>query len=302
MKMFAWLKASRLASQSYIALPLFLGQLLAWRAHGSWSWEVFALVQAYGLFDQLYIVYANDYADRHDDPLNETATIFSGGSRVLVDEQLTPRHLLVGAWVMAGLVLATGLVIGLVWGRWLVLPLQAVGLGLLWAYSYAPIRMSYRGGGELLQMLGVAGVLPIVGWFAQAGTMTAFPWAILAFLLPMNLATAICTALPDQPSDELVSKRTLPVQIGGAPARLVTIALNVLGLTLYLFVAREALMFADQDFGVATVLFVPVLAIAGQHAAYRVATPGSRGILAFVFFGLLCNLSLVALLCVDAVV
>jgi 1,4-dihydroxy-2-naphthoate octaprenyltransferase len=300
MNVVAWLKAARLPSQSYIALPLLLGQVLAWRATGQWSWWVFALVQGFGVFDQLYIVFANDYADRHDDPDNDTATIFSGGSRVLVEGSIAPRSLLIAAIAMAALALGTGVGLAVGWGRLWVPPLQAMGLGLLWAYSYGP-RLSYRGGGELLQMLGVAIILPLVGWRAQAGDV-AFPLELFAFLLPLNLATAICTALPDEPSDRRANKRTLAVTLGGPTARGLILVLNALGLAIFAVFGLPIVAGLGVTSGLWVLLATPLLALVGQLVFAPGAKPGSKRILGFVFFGLLCNLSLTAGLIIDAVV
>lgn len=292
MKLVAWLKAARLPSQSYIALPLLLGQVMAWRATGSWSWEIFALVQAFGVFDQFYIVFANDYADRETDVHNETSTIFSGGSRVLVDGTLSPASLLRAALVMVVLSVATGATLAGVWGRVWTLPLMLVGLGLLWAYSYGPIRLSYRGGGELLQMLGVGLVLPLIGWDAQAGGIAGFPWETLAFLLPMNLATGICTALPDEPSDRASDKRSLAVLLGGATARKLIVGLNLAGMAAFGWLAHGVI--PDLDVAWWTLLVVPAVGVVGQLLSAPSAQPGSRGILVFVFCGLLTNLALTA--------
>jgi 1,4-dihydroxy-2-naphthoate octaprenyltransferase len=300
MSVFAWVRAARLPSQSYIALPLLLGQVLAWRATGQWSWWVFALVQAFGVFDQFYIVFANDYADRHDDPDNDTATIFSGGSRVLVEGSLTPSALLRAAIVMALAALGTGAALAVGWGRIWIPAIQAFGLALLWAYSYGP-RLSYRGGGELLQMAGVAVVLPVVGWLAQAGTLGGFPLELLAFLLPLNLATAVCTALPDEPSDRRADKRTLAVLLGGRRARGLVMALNLTGLIGFAAVALPALRPWLDGAGTGALLAVPAASILAQAVFYARAEPGSRAILGFVFFGLLCNLSLAAGILIAAV-
>ena len=295
----AWTQAARLTSQSYIALPLILGQVLAWRVTEMWSWPVFLIVLLFGVFDQLYIVFANDYADRETDALNETSTIFSGGSRVLVDGSIAPEALLRAAVLMAALALGMGIALVVGWGRFLVLPLMVIGLALLWAYSFGPLRMSYRGGGEFLQMLGVGLILPLIGYAAQAGDLSHFPSEVLAFLLPLNLATGLCTALPDEPSDRVSRKRTLPVLLGGAPVRGGIILLNAGGLVLFAALAAPAL--SSLSWGVGPLLALPVVSVLTQALAAATAAPGTRSMLLFVFFGLLCNLSLVALLIIALV-
>lgn len=296
MKIGAWLRAARLPSQSYIALPLLLGQLLAWRATDRWSWGVFALVQLFGLFDQLYIVFANDVADVETDRQNQTSTIFSGGSRVLVDGALKPSAMRNAALLMAGLCVAIGVALWAGFGDALTLPLILTGLALLWAYSFRPIRLSYRGGGELLQTLGVGGVLPLIGWVAQAGTLEGFPWALLGALLPMNLAIAICTALPDEPSDRASGKRTLPVLFGPTVARGAIIALHLGGLIVYWLLDVQI---AGLDAGDAPVLAVPLVSVAALLIVSPGSVAGSRRVLAFVFLGILANLAFLTGLIVD---
>lgn len=76
-KPLAWLQASRLMSQPYILLPLLFGQGLYVRQVGVWSIDLFMIGCCYSLLLQLYIVYANDYADEAVDKANTTFRIAS---------------------------------------------------------------------------------------------------------------------------------------------------------------------------------------------------------------------------------
>lgn len=228
----AWLKASRLASQSYLALPLLLGQAMAHAATGQFDPVVLVLVQLFGLFDQLYIVYANDYADRETDALNETPTIFSGGSRVLPEGLISPAALRAASILAALAALGVSAALGVFFGRWWPLPLAAAALALLWAYSYPPLKLSYRGGGELLQAVGVGVVLPLYGHTAQGAALEAFSWPVLWILLPAQLACALATTLPDVPSDRASDKRTAAVIFGPLPASGLIVVLGALCTTL----------------------------------------------------------------------
>ena len=290
-KIRAWIKASRLTSQSYIALPLMLGQLLALHLTQQWSWAVFALVQLFGIFDQLYIVYANDYADVETDMDNQTSTLFSGGSRVLVDGGLAREDLGRGALFMAICCAVIGGILSFAFGALPVLGLVLLGLGLLWAYSYPPIELSYRGGGEFLQMLGVGAVLPLIGFCAQAGALTQFPWMLLAVTLPLSLATAMCTALPDEPSDRRADKRTSTVLLGPLFARVMIFVLNVSGLLAMAFLFPAKL--ASLELPVRGLLLLPGVATLALLLFVRSAPAGSRRVVAYVILGALANLGLV---------
>ncbi len=288
----AWLQASRLPSQAYLFLPLLLGQVLAWYFTGQWSWVVFVLVQLFGLFDQLYIVYANDVADEATDRDNATPTLYSGGSRVLVEGVLAAAALLRAAWVMAGLAVASTVMIGVLAGHWLPLPLGLVGIALLWAYSFPPLKLSYRGGGEWLQTLGLGMVLPLLAFSAQAGDLRGFPWEVFAVLLPLNLATAIATALPDQPSDARADKRTLVVVHGLGPARRFILVLAAGALALHGFYAAELLLIGDV--AARWVLAVPVASLLLAAAIHLRAEPGTRTMNAFLFLVILTHLAYLA--------
>lgn len=287
----AWIQASRLPSQAYLFLPLLLGQVLAWRVTGEWSWTLFVLVQLFGVFDQLYIVYANDLADETTDRDNATATLFSGGSRVLVEGRLTRAALGRGAWATAALATACGIAVTVLIGHPLPALLAMLGIGLLWAYSFPPLRLSYRGGGEWLQTLGLAAILPLFAYTAQAGHPAGFPWIILATLIPLNLATAVATALPDTPSDQRAGKRTLVVTHGIGPARRFILVLSAGALTLHGTLVHAALV---PGVPLWWVLGVPVSSILIAAVIHRRADPGTRMLDAFLFLVILANLAYVA--------
>ena len=92
-----------------------------------------------------------DVADEDADRANDVPTPFSGGSRVLVEGKISTAALRRASWlaVLALMALAAFMALGM--DRPLLFPLWVGGIALLWAYSYAPLRLSYRGYGELAQ-------------------------------------------------------------------------------------------------------------------------------------------------------
>ncbi len=212
-------------SQAYIFLPLLMGQAMAF-AQGEFSWSVFFICHLYGVFVQFYIVFANDVADVETDRLNSTYTIFSGGSRVLVDDTLSTKSLSSAACSCALLCVFAGGLLTWLSSGWGPLLLVLLGLALLWAYSFGPFRLSYRGGGELLQMLGVGGVLPMVGYLAQHGSLSGISWPYIGLMLLLALSCAMSTSLPDEPSDRLSSKMSSSVILGGRLNQRVVLTFN----------------------------------------------------------------------------
>ncbi len=208
----AWLQAARPLAAANVAVPLVLGQALAYAATGSWSWSLFGLVQLIGVLDQLFIVFANDVADRDADELHPRPSIVSGGSRVIQEGKLTPEALRRAAWLMLALQLAVAIGSALVHGRVWLPVLVIAGALLLWAYSFSPLRLSYRGHGEILQGLGVGVVLPVIGWYAQAGSFADLPWLGLLPCFLLAWVGNVLTSLPDYLADKRASKRSYPVR------------------------------------------------------------------------------------------
>ncbi len=210
----AWLQAARFPSQIYLILPIWLGQLWAAALGHPLNSEILYLTLLFAFVDQLYIVFANDYADQDADALNENPTLFSGGSRVLVDAKISPKALLRAAQVAAFTCFMIGGYLAFYFNRpWSVI-FALIALGLLWAYSFKPIQASYRGFGVFLQTLGIAVVLPLFGFYAQAGSLQSFPWVPLAILALSQVSCAMATALPDIEGDKLGNKHTLAVKLG----------------------------------------------------------------------------------------
>lgn len=220
------LAASRPLAHANIAPGLLFGQALAYRLEGAFSWHAFVVVHLFGILDHLFIVFANDYADRETD--SPARTLVSGGSGVIVEGRATPRTIGCAAVASGVALLGLGLAHGAV-----LFGLAVLAIALMLAYSYPPLRLSHRGQGEWLQGVGVGLVLPWVGYHVQTGEVDA-PFA--AFLGPVLLAAAshVVTAMPDLEADRLAEKRTLPVRLGATRAARVAMVTTAIGVVLTL--------------------------------------------------------------------
>jgi len=278
-KFSAWIQASRLPSQSYIFFPILLGTgLYGFITGNSISLGFALLAQLYGLLLQLYIVYANDYADAEIDGANTTYNIFSGGSRVIPEGKLTRKELGVGAVVVISLNVLLGILLLTTQTRPLALPLILISFLLLWMYSFPPVKLSYRGGGEFLQVLGVGVVLPLMGWIMQAGDLTGFPWHWLLFIIPLDMAAALTTTIPDEPSDRVANKLTFSARFGYQPIMVTVISLYLVGLVGFMFFS--GLSWITSGLGV----LVPFVFWIGLFFYLKNAAPGTKNCTLFVTF------------------
>jgi 1,4-dihydroxy-2-naphthoate polyprenyltransferase len=277
----AWVQAARPLAAANVAIPLILGEVLAFAIHGRFSWAVFGAISVIGLLDQLFIVFANDFADREADALNPTPTIVSGGSRVIQEGKLAPEALRKAAWVMLAAMLAVASITAVVHQLWWLPVLVLVGAGLLWAYSFAPLRLSYRGYGELLQGLGVGVVLPVVGFYAQSGGFAGLPWLGLIPCFLLGYVGNILTALPDFPGDRAADKRSYPVRFGQFAARRHALELLALALGFGWLVVPNL-----PWWGIAGIVIAPMVPVAVAARLLGSADAGNRGeCLRFVMLG-----------------
>jgi len=292
MNLRAWLSAARLPAQVNIAVPLLCGQALA--SFSGYPWHVSYALQlfAFGLFDQLAIVFANDAQDEQTDRANQTYTPFSGGSRVLVLGALTREQLLRAAALCTAFALGIATRIAIRVESAVPIQLAASAFGLLWAYSFPPLRLAYRGGGEVLQGLGTAVVLPVLGFVGQGAPLTAFRPAWLLMLLPLRYACACATALPDEPSDRASHKRTVVVLASSRVTSLLMFAAALLawGLAYFGSLSLPRLSLAA---------LAPSILSGVMSLALISAAPGTRGMILRVGSAVIATLAYEIALCVQ---
>ncbi|MBW2720275.1 MAG: prenyltransferase [Deltaproteobacteria bacterium] len=208
----SWIQASRHVN---IAMPLVLGQVAAWHVTGRFSGLWFVAALLWGALDHLFVIFANDFADREAD--SGRRTMLSGGSGVIPDGKLLPGQIARAAGAAALLLLIYSCALVLAGRPWI--PVYGLAaLLLMWLYSFAPARLSYRGGGELLQGIGVGVGLPSLGYYMQAEGVFAPDWLIAPAAL-LGVCGNVLTALPDVDDDARAGKRTWPVRNGIQSAR-----------------------------------------------------------------------------------
>ncbi|MGB5810249.1 MAG: prenyltransferase [Polyangiales bacterium] len=209
-----WVQASRPLAQINIAVPLLLGQAAAWHVCGAFEFAWFAAAFAWGVLDHLFIIFGNDYADRGSD--SGPRTPISGGSGVIGEGKISATSIKRAAIASALSLVAWSCVLVAYERPWTPV-YAAAAIALLWLYSYAPARLSYRGGGELLQAVGMGVVLPSLGFYLQCADFLAPLW-VLAPATILGFCGNVLSALPDLESDTRAGKRTWPVRVGVPPA------------------------------------------------------------------------------------
>jgi 1,4-dihydroxy-2-naphthoate octaprenyltransferase len=189
----------------------------------------YALGQATVTAFQLMTHYANDYFDFAADRANATPTQWSGGSRVLANDELPRSVALIAALVLA----AIGCVLGaLLYVRTedvrVVLTLVAMAV-LAWEYSAPPLRLCATGLGELDTAIVVTAIVPWLGFLLQAPDLAGAKLLGLAIvpLFLLQFAMLLAIEFPDAAGDAATGKRTLVVRLGAPAAAKLWIAVTL---------------------------------------------------------------------------
>ena len=164
-------------------------------------------------------MFANDAGDVEVDRIKRRMFPQGCSPKTVPDGVLTRRALVLGGASagLAALALAWGLAVAL--ERPLLPGWMLASLGLLLAYTAPPLRLNYRGGGELLEMVGVGAVLPALHAYLQAGHIGgALPWVLPGWVC-MALASAVASGLSDEVSDRAGGKTTAVTLWGNAVGR-----------------------------------------------------------------------------------
>ena len=136
-----WLTAMRAPFFQAVIIPTVVGTAVAWYRTGIFYWQYFLLATLAVVFINAGTNLANDYFDHRSrsDDINKDVTPFSGGSRVIQENLISPAKIYRSSLVFFVLAALIGLY--LAFARGLLLMIIGIG-GILLGYFYtaSPIR------------------------------------------------------------------------------------------------------------------------------------------------------------------
>jgi 1,4-dihydroxy-2-naphthoate octaprenyltransferase/chlorophyll synthase len=214
-----WRYAIKPESWPKLLVPMLLGQAVGVFASGSMTLGPLLFGVLFTVLDGVFIVLLNDWSDQDVDRIKREMFPDGCSPKTIPDGILTPKTVLI-AGLLAGLAAALA---GVLFGRILDRPLlaaAAVGsLSIFVAYSLPPIKLNYRGGGEVLEAVGVGFALPWINAYAQSGEVWAPSYGLFAGFVLLSMASALASGLSDEVSDARGGKTTCATLWGNARVR-----------------------------------------------------------------------------------
>jgi 1,4-dihydroxy-2-naphthoate polyprenyltransferase len=252
-----WSRALRLPFLTATIVPVILGTSIAWHDMGAINWGFFILALIGVASLHLATNTANDYYDHlsGNDAANKRPTKFSGGSRVIQDKLVSPTSMRNASLLFLLIGIGIGLFLYCATKNPILLWIGGIGAFIGFFYTAPPLKLGYRGVGELLTGIGF-GPLAVVGAYAlQTGMISV---TALAASVPIGLLVALILLInevPDEEADKKVGKHTLVVILGKREA----ISLyHFFLIATYLFIMTGILMRHIPMYAVLVLLTLPL--------------------------------------------
>jgi 1,4-dihydroxy-2-naphthoate polyprenyltransferase len=210
------LRATRLPFLSATLIPVAVGIAIA-AAQG--FFDLFtAIVTVVGAAAvHLGLNVANDVFDAKlgADDANVRPTQFSGGSRVIQYGLVSLRGMSIISAVMYAIAIASGLILLAVSFSPALLAIGIAGIILSIGYTAPPLKLVYRGWGEVTTALGFGPLMLVGAYVVQSGGTISIE--AVAASVPIAILVALIlyvNEIPDREGDARAGKRTLPVILG----------------------------------------------------------------------------------------
>ena len=251
------LKLGRLPFLLFGLLCFTTGALLAIIFNTPFSGDRFLWGYIVLLLAHLSVSYTNDYWDFEVDHYNQP-TLFAGGSGVLVgNPELRPFAKKFGILLII-LSISLAVIFSFIYSSLTFLLIALFGNFIAWYYSAPPLKLSYRGLGEVATALS-GFILPAAGYVAICGYLDL---KIVLFTLPFVIfmtSFILSVEIPDMEGDKKGHKNTFIVKNGRKKGFLVIGLVGVLGTLSLMFMSLSGIFPGINFYLLALMSLVPTL-------------------------------------------
>ncbi len=285
-------------------IPVVLGSVIAWQSTAGrfFHWDLFLLTILGASLIHISTNMLNDYFDYKsgNDLMVKHQNPFAGGGRILTAGLISPsKHLAVS---LSSLVLGCMIGFYLIFAQGLTMLFWLGLVGVISAYFYVgpPLKLAYRGVGEIIVGLNFGPIMTLGAYYVQTGSWTV---ASLTepFLASLPIGLLIAAVLwinefPDIDADRAVGKKTMVLRLGYLRSVSVFITLLVASYLLVVLYSLLQVLESLQVTSIATLIVllslpVGVKAVKVLRASYQdphAIIPANAGtIMLHLSFGLL---------------
>jgi 1,4-dihydroxy-2-naphthoate polyprenyltransferase len=253
-----WLRIIRLQFYPMTFIAYSLGAVAAYSTAHAVNWTTYWTGYAILFMIEVCSVLTNEYFDYDTDRANLNAGPFTGGSRVLVEGILQRKQVRAAGLIILALIAGSGYMLiqfSSPAHRVPVLILLAVGIVLGLGYTAPPLKLCYRGAGEVVVGLTHSPYMIVCGYAFQSGAWNdSLPWLLSLPLFFAVLSAITLAGIPDAVADRAAGKITFAVMLGPRVAIGISVAAGFLA-------ALSALMLCTGGFLAGSLACVAVCAI-----------------------------------------
>jgi 1,4-dihydroxy-2-naphthoate octaprenyltransferase len=226
-KTFAWVKTMRPQFYIMALIGYTMGVLVAYGITREFNLTRYILGYIFLFLVQLSTVFTNNYYDYDSDRINRNSSVFTGGSRTLVEGKITISELKKGIIISLFAILILSIVLLLNAGKERVIQtgvFMCIGLLLGLGYTVPPLKLCYRGLGEFDVGLFFSFYVIHFGYILQRETWSArLLWWLGIPLFFSTFAAITLSGIPDRRADQAVSKQTIAVRLGSHLAAILSL-------------------------------------------------------------------------------
>ncbi len=209
------LRATRLPFLSATFIPVAIGIAIA-AVYGSFDLPSALLTLVGAAAVHLGLNVANDVFDARlgADERNVNPTQYSGGSRVIQYGLVSLRRMSAISAGMYAIAIGIGLVLLLTRYSPALLVIGVLGILLSFFYTAPPLKLVYRGLGELTTAIGFGPLMLVGAYVVQTlGVLRPEPFVASIPIALLVMLILYVNEVPDAPADARAGKRTLPVRL-----------------------------------------------------------------------------------------
>ncbi len=199
-------------------------------------------------------VYINNYNDVGIDKYS-TSTLFSGGSKILIEH---PELRKLAKWMaisLFSLSIVLAFVFMVVYSYPITFFVFVISANMFaWFYTSPPIKLVYRGFGELTTMIGAGFLIPGFGYYVVMGQINVLFFLFAIPFLFYGFALAIIFEIPDADADRQGHKKTLIVRKGIRFGLALNVVLSFLATLSFILFAKLNLTAGGINFWLVAVL------------------------------------------------